>query len=140
MVLSHESGAWVQCIRDAKDQASLDLRAEHVLPDAQDSPSPGPKCLSNQPVTGPIGGQFSSPECRVGLGFPAVAWASMPEAAVDENGNAFLSEHKVGFAEQALMPAPAGDPVATENGYECNFGRLVAFAADAGHDLGPLGL
>jgi len=74
----------------------------------------------------------------VALGHPAVPAAAVPEAAVNEYGQALTAEHEIRAAWQGLVPTPAGDPGGAENGGQSKLGVFVPFRADCGHYLRTL--
>jgi hypothetical protein len=64
--------------------------------------------------------------------------ASVPEAAIHEDGEPLRTEGKIRAAREELIAAPACDAVPAENGDEPELGVLVAGGADGGHDLRAL--
>ena len=54
----------------------------------------------------------------------------VPKASVNEDDDALLTEQKIGFAVQVLIPAPTLDTAFTKNSHQLQLGRFVAFAAD----------
>lgn len=65
--------------------------------------------------------------------------ATVPETAVDKDGEAGAAENEIGFAGEVLVAPPAGDARSAENGNEPELGVAVAARADRCHHLGALG-
>lgn len=82
---------------DAKRRA-LECVANVVLPHSQRSPAGLPQCPTYTPISAPIAGDLLLPECSVRLWPCPVYRTTMPEAAVNKDGNFRLSEDKVGRA------------------------------------------
>lgn len=64
--------------------------------------------------------------------------ATVPEAAVDEDGEAEFGENEIWFTEERLVAAPAGDTGRAHEGDEPQFGGFIALAANTRHDGGAL--
>jgi hypothetical protein len=62
----------------------------------------------------------------------------VPEAAVNEDGEALAPKHEIGTAWQRLVATPAGDVGGTEDGGEFKLSGSVAARADGRHDLAAL--
>jgi len=61
--------------------------------------------------------------------------AAMPKTSINENREARMAEDEVGAAREGLLAAPAGDAVASQDGYQFQFGSYVAMRTYGGHDL-----
>ena len=61
---------------------------ELVAPDAEDGPAAGAEGAGDEAVAGAVGGDLFAPEGGVGFGPGGVNRAAVPEAAVDEDGEA----------------------------------------------------
>lgn len=72
------------------------LLGELVLPETQHAPAASAKLAGDKPVAGLVGGDLPAPEFRVLFGLGGVERAAVPEAAVDEDGDAELGENEVG--------------------------------------------
>ena len=96
-----------------------------MFPEAEDTPTLGPKRPGDQPVTRFIGDQFPSPEGLIGLGFRRVLRAAMPKTTVNKNGQAFPTENKIRFTKDFLIPPPTLNTMLPKNGHEPQFRRLV---------------
>lgn len=110
-----------------------------MFPDPQDAPACLFQSPGHQPVTGLIAGNFFAPECRIALGLCSVFGAAVPKTAIHENGQPVLPENEVRFAEDFLVPPPAGDAVRPEKCHHPQFRVPVPARADAGHHLTALG-
>ena len=64
--------------------------------------------------------------------------ASVPEAAVNEDGEALVSEHEVRPAREGLVAAPTLDAVCSEYGNQDQFSLLVSLGANSRHDATAL--
>ena len=64
----------------------------------------------------------------------------MPEAAIHKDGESLRPKKKIRFAENFLIPSPAGDAVLAQEFHKCQLGVLVAAPADTRHDSGSFGL
>jgi len=60
----------------------------------------------------------------------------VPEAAVDEDGDAELGENEIGFAGERAVPPPAGDVGGAHEGDQAKLGVFVTRAANTRHDGG----
>lgn len=78
------------------------------------------------------------PELGVGGRFAVALGAAVPEAAVDEEGDAELGEHEVRFAGKRPVAAPALDAVFAEEPDHALFSAGVPLAANVRHHLAPL--
>jgi len=65
-------------------------------------------------------------------------WATMPKAAINEQGYTVTAKNKVWFTWKRLMAPPAGDSGRAKNGCQLQLSVLVAEGADRGHHLGSL--
>ncbi len=80
-----------------------------MLPDADDFPSLPAKLAVHAPVAGHIVFALFVPEFPVGFGTRVALGAAVPEASVDEDGDLFAGECKVGLSGQCNMSSPAGE-------------------------------
>ena len=87
-----------------------------MFPDAEDAPAFFAEGVGYAPVAFSVGGELLFPEGAVAGGLVAVAGTVVPEAAIDEEGDAVGAEDEVGLAEDGDMATPAGDAVAAEEG------------------------
>lgn len=117
--------------------ATLD---EVVLPNSDDAPASLTQRAVDTAVAGLVGGHLLLPEGAVVGRELGVLRTGVPEAAVHEEREPLLPEHKIGFSEHGLPTAPAGDAVPAEVLHQGEFGVLVAMPTDAGHDLGSFRL
>ena len=82
-----------------------------MLADADDFPSPAPKWAGDVAVAGHVGLAFAVPKCAVGFWAGVALGTSVPETAVDEDGDFVTGKGKVGLSGQRKMPSPIGDLV-----------------------------
>lgn len=66
-----------------------------MLPDANYGPTRGPQCSVVGSVSRDVAGELRQPELGVGLRMSRVDRATVPEAAINEDGDAGRSEHEV---------------------------------------------
>ena len=76
---------------------------EFVWPDAADAPAHGAQGAGDEAVAGSVAGNFFAPELGILLGRRGVEGAAVPEAAVDEDGEAVRAENEVGFHAEGLQ-------------------------------------
>ena len=86
-----------------------------------------------------VAGDFGVPIFSVGGRQAAEGFAAVPEAAIDEDGEAVLREDEVGFAGDGRVAAPAFEAGRAEETGEEEFGGFVAAGTDFAHDVGALG-
>jgi hypothetical protein len=55
-----------------------------------------------------------------------VPTATVPEAAIDEDGEAFTAEDEIGSPKEWLLSSPAGYTIRTEDGRQLQFRFFVA--------------
>lgn len=72
-----------------------------MLPYTNDHPAGSPQNLVGLEVSSSVGQDLRSPELGVGLGPRPVDRASMPEAAVYENGDPSVRKEQIGLSTQA---------------------------------------
>jgi hypothetical protein len=91
-------------------------------------------------VAGGIGGEFGLPEVVVsgGCGCEGAVVVAVPEAAVDENGEAAWTEGDVGFPGEVAAVEAVAEAYGCEGAAHGEF-RGGVRAADAGHVGRPLG-
>lgn len=86
-----------------------------------------------------VGRKFPPPERRVVAGLCRVPRATVPEAAIDEDGGAESRKDKVRLAEDALTPPPACDAMPTKHFNQGEFGIFISMPANPGHHLRAFG-
>lgn len=74
------------CTPKARQQPAFILLGELVFPDANDLPTAGAERAGDEPVAGLIAGDLLAPEAGILTRLGRVERASVPEAAVDEDG------------------------------------------------------
>jgi hypothetical protein len=109
-----------------------------VFPETDDSPTGGTEGPFGGNVTFAIPAEFWEPVCTVGTWIAAVLWATVPEAAVNENSQTRAAEDKVRATGKRLVEAPAGDAGGAEDGCQFQLGVFVAAGTDGSHDLRAL--
>jgi hypothetical protein len=90
-----------------------------VLPDSDADPTGFGEALIGVAVSGSVVGDLAGPERSVGGCDGVVLGTAVPEAAVDENGDAGRGEHHVGGASEVAQ-GPGRHPVAQTS---CMSGR-----------------
>ena len=110
-------------------------RGERVAPDAENPPALTAKQPGDAMIAGAVAGDFVPPVFAVSPGHAAMPWAAVPEAAVNEDGQALTSENEVGTAGERLVPPPAGDAGGAQNGHQFQLSFFVSTGVDGGHDL-----
>ena len=111
-----------------------------MAPNAENTPALGAKEPGCATVAGAVAGDFVLPIFAVSLGHAAVPTATVPEAAVHEDGYALAPENKVGMAWEWLVPPPATDAGSAQDGHQSQLGVFVAARVYRGHDLRALTL
>ena len=107
-----------------------------VFPDADDSPAQSLEFGVDPLVAGHVAVDFLVPVGAVGCGSSAVLGAAVPEAAVDEDGDARLDEDDVGFAGELFAEA-VSEASLVEGAAEAQFARGVG-AFDTPHGFRAL--
>lgn len=139
-----ETGAF-----EAREKPGKILSCEFVLPDAKNAPSGFAECTVHKPVAGLVARDFSLPELGVLFGLSGVERATVPEAAVDKNGEFACAENKIRTDLKLTLvrlklergaPAPAGDAGGAHHRDQTKLGIFVSSAANARHDGGALRL
>ena len=110
-----------------------------VFPDAEDGPAFLAEEFFGGAVAGDVALDFFEPVFLVGGGHAAVLRAAVPEAAVDENGEALFGEDEVRPAGDGDVAAPAFDVRGAEEREEVEFGGFVSTGTNCGHDAGAFG-
>ena len=85
-----------------------------VLPNANDAPTKLAQFAVHAAVAGLIRDKLLFPERTVASGNFAMLGAAVPETAVHKNRQPVSPKKKIRFAENLLIPPPAGDAVLTE--------------------------
>ena len=106
-----------------------------MFPDADNPPIGRTQSPVHLAVTGLVASNFGVPKFPVGLRASIAAWATVPEAAVHEERQPVPPKEKIRFAENILIPPPAGDSILAKQFYQGEFGVLIALPANTGHDL-----
>jgi hypothetical protein len=96
-----------------------------VLPNAHDIPSGTPEFAGNRAVAGAIANDLCIPVSAIGSGAAVTARAAVPEAPIDEDGQAAPPENEIGLPGQLGMSSPAGDAFSPENRKEAQFSFRV---------------
>ena len=109
------------------EEARLVFAREFVFPNPQHAPAAGADGAGHEAVAGAVGGNLFAPEGGVGFRLRGVERATVPETAVDENGEAVRAENEVRFHAEFLQrqafnfalkrssSPPAGDAVGTHD-------------------------
>lgn len=113
---------------------------QFVFPNAKHAPVFPAKRAAYDFVTHCISGQLLHPEGTVAGWNVGMLWTAMPEAAIHKHRNPEFGKYEVGFTEDGLMAAPAGDVVTSEELHQGEFRLLVATSANPGHDIGAFRL
>ena len=98
------------------------------VPKAGDGPAAGAECAGDEAVAGAVGGELFPPEGGVGFGLSRVERTTVPETAVDEDGEFAGGENEVGLAEERSVSSPAGGAVGEEDRDELQFAVLLLHA------------
>ena len=85
-----------------------------MFPNPKDVPACPVQSLVHQPVAGLVAGEFLFPKRTVAGGLRAVLGTTMPETPVHKQCQPVPPKKKIRFAENILIPSPAGDAVVTE--------------------------
>ncbi len=91
-----------------------------VLPDTDHFPALGAEGAGDEAVAGLVGRNLLPPERGVGLGLGGVLGTTVPEAAIDENGEFQFGENKVGFAGELRSAWRGGDAVCAKRALSCS--------------------
>ena len=83
-----------------------------MFPNPEDAPSEFAQLAVHAAVTGFVRGKFLFPECTIASGHFAMLRATVPETAVHKECQPIPPKKKIRFAENFLIPPPAGDTVA----------------------------
>ena len=94
----------------ASHEAGFAFAGQLMFPDAEDAPAEGAEGAGDEAVAGAVAGNFFAPELGILLGLGGVERAAVPEAAVDEDGEAVGPEDEVGFHAEGLQPRPFAFP------------------------------
>ena len=74
------------------------------------------KLADNKAVAGDVAGNFTPPVRPVGSRDPGMLWAAVPEAAVNEDGQALSAKDEIGVAGKRLVATPAGNAGGAKDG------------------------
>ena len=109
-----------------------------MFPNAKNPPALTAQGSLDLHVAQHVPANFGNPIIPPAFRHPAVFWAPVPEAAVDEDGELVLSKNEVRPSGKLLVTTPAGDFIGLEDGDKGQLGALVAARPNAGHQPGPL--
>jgi len=109
-----------------------------MCPEPDDAPARYAQSAIRLRVTLAVSEKLWNPVRLIRAGFTTVFRAAVPEAAIDEDGEALAPEGEIWAAWQGLVAAPTREAGGAENGSEPLFGVLVASRANGGHDLAAL--
>jgi hypothetical protein len=96
-----------------------------MLPETYDPPAEFAKSAVDQPVTPLVARQLPRPKPSVAGGLAAVFRTPVPETTIDKKNHTLSTKHKIGFAEQRLMPPPAGHTTSPQYCHQSKFRSLV---------------
>jgi len=116
----------------------LILSGQFMLPDSQNLPTAPAQLAVHKTITHLVPCQLLSPESTIGSRLCSVARAAVPEATIHKNGKLEFWKNEIRFAEDRLMPPPAGDVVTSQNAQEREFCPFISTTAHASHDVGAL--
>ena len=80
-----------------------------MLPNPKHPPIGLPQGAVHPPVAGFVPGEFLFPKRTVAGGLRAVLGTAVPETTVHKDGEFEFVENEIRFAEDFLIPSPAGD-------------------------------
>ena len=95
-------------------EAGLRILFQGAFPDADDFPAASPQGASYQLVALPVPSHLVFPEGAVAFGCAVTARTTVPETAVHEHREFDFWKNEIRFAEDFLIPSPAGDFVLPE--------------------------
>jgi len=105
-----------------------------MFPYPHDTPAEFAQLAVHPAVTHLVGGELLFPESTVaGRNFTMLG-ATVPETPVHKQCQPVPPKKKIRFAENILIPAPAGDVVPAEQCYQREFGVFVSLPANPGHN------
>ena len=110
-----------------------------MFPDAEDGPAFLAEEFFGGAVAVDVALDFFEPIFLVGGGHAAVFGAAVPEAAVDEDGEALFGEDEIRTARNGGVAAPAFEARGAEERDEDEFGGFVSTGTNGGHDAGAFG-
>ena len=91
------------------EQPRLVPFGKFVFPNTENMPASQPQGAVHQPVAGDVPGEFLFPKRTVAGGLRAVLGTAVPETTVHKDGEFEFVENEIRFAEDFLIPSPAGD-------------------------------
>jgi len=89
-----------------------------VAPNSKNAPAFGAEEAVCTAVTGGVEGDLALPVIAIALWHAAVPAAAVPEAAIDEDGEAGALEDEIRAAGEGLVATPARDAVGAKDGCE----------------------
>ena len=128
-----------ECGSDFSDARARALR-KVMFPNPHDPPTGSAERPAHQTVSGLVGCQLLRPEWPVAPWHGGVFRATVPKAAVHENGDSEAGKGEVGLAKVFLMSAPAGDAMQAEDSDQGELRILVSVPANSRHHVGALRL
>ena len=112
-----------------------------MLPETEDGPAEGVELPSDADVAGLVALDLRLPVGAVApWRWDRAVWTPVPEAAVDEDGQADAREDDVGRARQLRPKPPSADPSRPQRLAECDFWLGVRLANPRHHPRADLGL
>lgn len=109
-----------------------------MRPETQDMPTRFPQQAVRVAVAGSIARYLAAPVILVRMGQVTVAWAAMPKATVNKNGEALPAEDEVGMARNPLVTPPTCNTVGTEDNRQLYLRVFISPGTDSSHDLRAL--
>ena len=102
---------WPRGLQSGLDSAKASLAAfgEVVFPNPDDAPPAFPQRPIHLAVPELVGGEFPFPEGPIAGRGAGMFGAGVPETAVHEHHHPRLAKDEIRFAEDFLIPPPAGD-------------------------------
>ena len=113
-------------------ESPLILTGQLVLPNAEDSPAAEAERAGDEPVAGLVAGNLLAPKFRILPRLGGVDRTTVPEAAVDEDGEFLRGKDEVRFAEH--RPVPLLEKPSVVRFYNSVFSAVVSeFHISDGH-------
>jgi hypothetical protein len=124
---------------DSRDPGKASLPSQLTFPDANDSPPHAAQLPIHEPVPGVVALDLSRPVGRIVPGALVALGATMPEAAIHEDGQMLRWPDKIWLAKHRLMAAPAAETSPPERRRQPHLGAGVPGRPDGGHVSGAAG-
>jgi hypothetical protein len=90
---------------------SLGGSMQIVFPNPKNAPLGRPQRPRHQNIARLVAGEFIFPERAIAFRLRPVLWTTMPETTVHKKREPDFWKNKIRFAEDFLIPPPAGDLV-----------------------------